>query len=83
LDGGVSIEQERVDVANTERKTSSAYRFGDGVETCSVKNVDIPMLIPRNQLVKLEVDVVNNKIPLLISCPTMKEFRFVIDTNHD
>jgi len=76
-------EQERVEVVKTERKTSSAYRFGDGVETRSVKTVDIPMLIPGNQLVKLEVDVVNNKIPLLISCPTMKKFGFVIDTKHD
>ena len=76
-------ESERLEVGTTERNTTSAYRFGDGVETRSLKTVDIPVQIPGKRSVKLEVDVVDNKIPLLISCPTMKKFGFVIDTKHD
>ena len=37
------------------------------------------MLLPGNKIVEQEVDIVNNKIPFLISQPTMMELGFIID----
>ena len=72
-------DTERTSAVSTERFSSSIYRFGDGVESTSLKRYDISMYIPGNKLIKLEVDVVENKIPLLISKKTMKQLGFVID----
>ena len=71
---------EQTKVMKSERKTASSYRFGDGVETQSTKTVDIPILISGNKKTYIEVDVVMNKIPLLISNPTMKSLGFIINT---
>jgi hypothetical protein len=46
---------EQAKVTESERKTASAYRFGDGVETQSTKTVDIPILIPGNKKTYIKV----------------------------
>ena len=48
-------DTERTFAVNTERLSSSIYIFGDGVESTSLKRYDIPMYIPGNKLIKLEV----------------------------
>ena len=73
------IETERASIKRSERSTQSAYRVGDGVESQSIKTLDTPMLLPGNKIVKQEVDIVNNKIPLLISRPRMTDLGFIID----
>ena len=37
------------------------------------------MLFPGNKIVEQEIDIANNKIPLLINRPTMTELGFAID----
>jgi len=72
-------DQDRLMVEQSERKSQSAFRFGDGAETLSIKVVDIPIFIP-NRKVIIEVDIVRNKLPLLISKPQMSKLGFIIDT---
>ena len=73
-------EPEHASIKRSEQSTQFAYRFGDGVESQSIKTVDIPMLLLGNKIVEQKVNIVNNKIPLLISRPTMTELGFIIDT---
>ena len=54
------------------------YRFGDGVESESLKMVSLPVKIGGKQR-NIYVDVVTNDIPLLISKPTMLEIGMKID----
>ena len=77
------LTKEELDkVKSSERKTNSVYRFGDGVESKSVKTLNLPVLIGNKSLI-IEVDVVDNKIPLLISKPTMSKLGMKIDfANH-
>ena len=67
-----------------ENKISSAtYRFGDGKEAKSIKQVRVPLQIC-DQEVSIWVDVVRSHIPLLIGLPTMSDLGLVIDTgNHE
>ena len=59
------------------------FRFGDGVESKSIKTVNIPIVIGSKRML-LEVDVVKNNIPLLISKDTMSKLRMEIDfTRHE
>ena len=77
-------DEERAKVDKSERNSQSVYRFGDGAETLSIKTVDIPILIPgRKHAEYFEVDVVDNKLPLLISKPLMSKLGFIIDTERN
>ena len=60
----------------SEIKSSSLFRFVDGVD--SLKQVKIPVLIGQQELL-LDVDVVGNEIPFLISKPTMTKMGIKID----
>ena len=65
-----------------EKVSSATYRFGDGKEAQSIKQVNIPLQIC-DQEVSIWVDVVKSHIPLLIGLPTMSDLGLVIDTgNH-
>ena len=71
-------EEESVDIKRNERKSNSMYRFGDGVESRSLKMLNLPVIIGNRKLF-IEVDVVTNNIPLLISKPTMTKLGVKID----
>ena len=53
-------------------------RFGDGVESKSIKTVNIPIVIGIKRTL-LEVDVVKNNILLLISKGTVSKLGMKID----
>ena len=70
-------------INNSEIESSSLFRFGDGVESQSFKQVKILVLIGEQELL-LDVDVVDNDIPLSISKPTMTKMGMKIDfLNHE
>ena len=60
----------------TERK--SLFRFGDGVESKSIKTVNVPIVIGSKRML-LEVDVIKNNIRLLISKGAMSKLRMKTD----
>ena len=71
-------KEELQKVKDSERKSNSAYRFGDGVESKSMKTLDLPAIIGNKKFL-IEVDIVENQIPLLISKPTMSKIGMKID----
>ena len=71
-------ETEHTEATKSERKNNSVFRFGDGVETRSIKTVDLPVKICSKSFT-IEVDVVPNDIPLLISKPSMSRMGMKID----
>ena len=56
----------------SELPSDAKFRFGDGVESASLKKLIIPIKIGSRKHL-LSVDVVKNEIPLLISKPTIKK----------
>ena len=72
-------ETERNTVEKSATSSKTLYRFGDGIESRSKKVIRIPMNIYGKQIT-VEVDVVDNEIPLLISRPTMSRLGMVVDT---
>jgi len=54
------------------------YRFGDGKESRSEKLLTIPLSIGGKNIT-MEVDVVSNDIPLLISKPSMTKLGMIVD----
>ena len=74
--------REREEVLKSATVSSSLYRSGDGKEIRSKHEITVPMTICGKKI-KLQVDVVENNIPLLISRPTMTQLRLILDTaNH-
>ena len=76
--------QEREEVLKSVKVSLSLYRFGDGQEIRSKHEITVPMTICGKKI-KLQVDVVENDIPLLISRPTMTQLGAIamLDTaNH-
>ena len=69
---------ESVEVANS----NSTYRFGDGKETKAVKTIKTPVIIGNKNYV-MEVDVVDNEIPLLISKKSMKRMGMTLNFKND
>ena len=65
-----------------EVKSKSIFRFGDGVETKSLKCVSVPVFIGKKQLV-LDMEIVPNQIPLLISKGAMKQLGMQLDFAKD
>ena len=66
-------------------KTSSVntkFRFGDGVEVMSLREVQIPVIIGVKK-VMIKANVVNNEIPLLLSKSSMKKAQLVLNFNND
>ena len=56
--------------------SSSLYRSGDGKEIRSKHEITVPMTICGKKI-KLQVDVVENDIPLLISRPIMTQLGMI------
>ena len=66
----------------TEKTSTSVFRFGDGIETKSLKTVTIPVYIGAERVL-MDVDVVEHDIPLLISKGAMKQLNMQLDFKHD
>ena len=74
--------EERDIVEKTARKSTTRYRFGDGKETVSVKEITLPMFICGKK-VEVKVEVVENTLPLLLGRPSMTKLGMILDTrNH-
>ena len=71
-------EKERI----VEKRGSSVFRFGDGKESLSTKLMTIPVCIGKKKVL-LDVDIVQNEIPLLSSKGAMKQLRMKIDFKND
>ena len=71
---------DRMNVKETESK--SVFRFGDGVETKSLLCASVPVLIGRHKFV-LDMEIVPNEIPLLISKSAMKQMGMKLDFAKD
>ena len=71
-------KEERDNVENNATKSKTLYRFGDGKETRSQKKIKIPMFICGRR-VEIDVEVVENNIPLLLGRPTMTLLGMNID----
>ena len=76
-------EEDKEEVLCCETESKSLFRFDDGVESKSIKTVNIPIVIGSKRML-LEVDVVKNNIPLLISKGTISKLGMNIDfTRHE
>ena len=71
-------EPELTRVNKSKRKSVSVFRFGDGVVSESLMSLCLPFVIG-GKTVSIDVDVVANKIPLLIGKPTMTNLGMKID----
>jgi hypothetical protein len=75
-------ESERNRILNQGTVGKSMFRFGDGKEVLSKKELNIPVRIC-DKKVDILVDVVDADIPLLLGRPTMSDMGMVIDfANH-
>ena len=72
-------EEKKIICCETENK--SLYRFGDGEESMSIKIVNVPIAIGSKRML-LEVGVVKNNIPLLISKGTLSKMGMIDLTRH-
>ena len=69
-------------VKSSKRSTNTLYRFGDGVETKSKYELELPINVC-GKMLTISVDVVDSDIPLLLSRPTMTELGMILNTkNH-
>ena len=75
-------ESERKRIKQSSRPSSSLFRFGDGKESRSMKTMLLPICIVGKKT-EIEVDIVSNEIPLLISKPTMTQLGMSIDFAKD
>ena len=66
----------------TVKSSDAKYRFGDGIETKAMKTVITPVAIG-NIWYMMEIDVVKNDIPLLISRNSMKKMKMTLDFTAD
>ena len=65
-----------------EKGSKAAYLFGDGIENRSEKCVTIPVWLDAKP-VTIDVEIVENTIPLLISLADMKRMGMIIDYTRD
>ena len=65
-----------------EKATKSVFRFGDGIEAKGIKCVTVPIVVGPKKLL-IDIDVVNNDIPLLISKGAMKQMGMKLDFSRD
>ena len=73
-------EEKKIICCETENK--SLYRFGDGEESMSIKILNVSIAIGSKRML-LELDVVKNNIPLLISKGAISKLGMKIDlTRH-
>ena len=69
-------------MSNIEEKSDSTFTFGDGVTLKSLKRVTIPGCVG-GLTFDIVTDVVNCRIPLLLSKRAMKRGEMVIDFKND
>ena len=75
-------QEDREKVENSSKQSTTLYRFGDGRETKSIKELTIPMMICEKR-VEMNVEVVDNNIPLLLGRTSMTKLGMILDTvNH-
>ena len=65
-----------------ESPSKSTFRFGDGIEAPSVKRVTIPIVVGDYDM-SIDVEIVNNEIPLLVSKGAMKQMKLSLDFDKD
>ena len=65
-----------------EKQSKSVFRFGDGIENKSTKCITIPVTIGKKKL-QMDVEVVPNEIPLLVSKAAMKQMKMQLDFTKD
>ena len=65
-----------------EKPSRALFRFGDGVQSRSMKCVTVPVVIGKSNF-ELDVEIVNNEIPLLISKGAMKQMKMKLDFDAD
>ena len=65
-----------------ELESRAVFRFGDGVETKSMKRVTVLVYIVRQNFI-IDVEVVENKIPLLIRTGAMRQMGMKVDFEKD
>ena len=78
-------KKDKKKVVCSETESKSLFRFGDGVESKSIRTVNIPIVTgSKRTLLEVDVDVVKNNIPLLISKGTMSKLEVNKDfTRHE
>ena len=76
-----SLEEQDKDSIE-ERESNRKFRFGDGAQVTSIKNVIIPAQIGEKTCT-ISTEVVEADIPLLLSKETLKKARTVLDLNKD
>ena len=78
-------KKDKKEVVCSETESKSLFRFGDGVESKSIRTVNIPIVTgSKRTLLEVDVDVVKNNIPLLISKGTMSKLEVNKDfTRHE
>ena len=75
-------EEDKKEVLCRETGSKLFFRFGDGLESKSIKTVNIPIVTGIKRM--LEVDVVKNNILLLISTGKMSKLGMKLDfTRHE
>ena len=62
--------------------TNTSYRFGDGNQVVSTKNVMLPGHIG-NKFVLISTDVIDKEIPLLLSRESMRKAKMKLDFSND
>ena len=78
-------KKDKKEVVCSETESKSLFRFGDDVESKSIRTVNIPIVTgSKRTLLEVDVDVVKNNIPLLISKGTMSKLEVNKDfTRHE
>ena len=78
-------KKDKKEVVCSETESKSLFRFGDGVESKSIRTVNIPIVTgSKRTLLEVDVDVIKNNIPLLISKGTMSKLEVNKDfTRHE
>ena len=66
----------------TEEKSNRIFRFGDGSKVKALKNVMIPAVIGDKQC-KISTEVVDLKLPLLLSKSSLKRANAILNLNDD
>eukprot|EP00794_Sanderia_malayensis_P006732 gene6732-7490_t len=75
---GYNGDKDRKDAEQSKGQSWSLFKFGDGKESKSNHELAIPMFVG-GKMMKIDVDVVDNDIPLLIGRPTMTKLGMVVD----
>ena len=76
-----TLEEEEQKMMTTQRSTTP-FRFGDGIEVMSHEKVKIPGCIGKSKVL-IEANVVDKDLPLLLSKESMKKAGAILDFKND